>query len=169
MKVRDNMSANGKLEKLAPPKPLAQWHGRLVAIIFLSITLVLLIIAATAAGSTDIPAGTLGQIFISKLPFADIPGAWPASLETIIFDIRLPRVLLACIVGAALSVAGATFQGLFRNPLADPYLIGVAQGASLGAVVGFLLPISSYIGIGIIPVFAFTGGVLAMTIVYLLA
>ena len=66
-----------------------------------------------------------------------LPGAgaatWPAAWETIVFTIRLPRVLLAGVVGAALALSGATYQGLFRNPLADPYLIGVASGAALGA------------------------------------
>jgi iron complex transport system permease protein len=67
-------------------------------------------------------------------------------------------------------VAGATYQGLFRNPLADPYLIGVAQGSSLGAVIGFLIPISWGIsGTGMIPVFAFTGAIIATLVVYLLA
>jgi iron complex transport system permease protein len=69
-----------------------------------------------------------------------------------------------------LSVAGATYQGLFRNPLADPYLIGAAQGAALGAVIGFLLPIEfSAMGFGLIPVLAFTGAIMSVTVVYILA
>jgi len=82
----------------------------------------------------------------------------------------LPRVILAGLVGAALAIAGATYQGLFRNPLADPYLIGVAQGASLGAVIGFLLPFDwRVIGFGFIPLLAFTGALLSVAIVYSLA
>jgi iron complex transport system permease protein len=82
----------------------------------------------------------------------------------------LPRVILAGIVGAALAVAGATYQGLFRNPLADPYLIGVAQGASLGAVVGFLLPFNwQGVGLGIVPLLAFAGALFSVAIVYNLA
>jgi iron complex transport system permease protein len=88
----------------------------------------------------------------------------------IILDIRLPRVVLAGLVGAALAAAGATYQGLFRNPLADPYLIGVAQGAALGAVIGFMLPPTWHsLGFGIIPLLAFTGALLSTTVVYLLA
>jgi iron complex transport system permease protein len=91
-------------------------------------------------------------------------------METIVLDIRLPRVIMAGLVGAALSIAGATYQGLFRNPLADPYLIGVAQGASLGAVTGFLLPFDWNGGaFGVIPVLAFAGAVCSVTIVYSLA
>jgi len=82
----------------------------------------------------------------------------------------LPRVVLAGLVGGALSLAGATYQGLFRNPLADPYLIGVAQGAALGAVVGFLLPSPWHnIGFGIIPLLAFVGALVSTAIVYTLA
>jgi iron complex transport system permease protein len=91
-------------------------------------------------------------------------------METIIFDIRLPRILLAGLVGAALATAGATYQGLFRNPLADPYLIGVAQGAALGAVIGFLLPPEWHrLEFGIIPLLAFTGALMSTAIVYSLA
>jgi len=91
-------------------------------------------------------------------------------METIIFDIRLPRVILAGFVGSALATAGATYQGLFRNPLADPYLIGVAQGAALGAVIGFMLPAAWHsMGFGIIPLLAFCGAVVSTAVVYNLA
>jgi len=91
-------------------------------------------------------------------------------METIILEIRLPRVILAGLVGAALATAGATYQGLFRNPLADPYLIGVAQGASLGAVIGFLLPTTWHgMGVGVVPLFAFAGALVSTAVVYGLA
>jgi iron complex transport system permease protein len=105
---------------------------------------------------------------LSKLPLGNITPTWTRALETIILEIRLPRVVLAGLVGAALATAGATYQGLFRNPLADPYLIGVAQGAALGAVVGFLLP-WSVAGFGLIPLLAFSGAVVSTAIVYSLA
>ena len=93
-----------------------------------------------------------------------------ATIGTIILEIRLPRVILAGLVGAALATAGATYQGLFRNPLADPYLIGVAQGASLGAVIGFLLPVTWHnLGANIIPLLAFTGALVSTAAVYALA
>ncbi len=127
-------------------------------------------ILATTIGSVHIPFLTTGQILLSRLPFVGITHTWPGSLETIILDIRLPRVFLAGLVGAALAIAGATYQGLFRNPLADPYLIGVAQGASLGAVIGFLLPFDwRGAGSGVIPLLAFVGAIFSVAIVYLLA
>jgi len=91
-------------------------------------------------------------------------------LETIILDVRLPRILLAGLVGAALAVAGATYQGLFRNPLADPYLLGVAAGAGLGATIAFLIPFTvSWIAFGALPLFAFIGGMVAVAVVYSIA
>jgi iron complex transport system permease protein len=125
---------------------------------------------ATTVGSVNIPILTTCQVLVSKLPFVHITPDWTSSTETIVMDIRLPRVILAGLVGAALATAGATYQGLFRNPLADPYLIGVSQGASLGAVVGFLLPVSwNIMGVGVIPLFAFIGAIVSAAIVYGLA
>jgi len=143
---------------------------RLYSMIGLSAALVVIIALATTTGSVKIPLQTTIQILLDRLPFVNIDQTWQSSLATIIVDIRLPRVILAGLVGAALAIAGATYQGLFRNPLADPYLIGVAQGASLGAVTAFLLPATwNLSGFGLIPAFAFVGAILATVIVYLLA
>jgi len=144
------------------------WRSRLYAIFGLMLLLGIVIVSAVAVGSVQIPLTSVSSVLLSWLPFIDTTPAWLPATETIIIDIRLPRVLLAGIVGAALAVAGATYQGLFRNPLADPYLIGVAQGAALGAVAGFLLP-WSVAGFGIIPVFAFLGALVAVAIVYSIA
>ncbi len=152
-----------------PIRP-ARWRGQVYGMVGLFILLVAVVILATTIGSVKVPFLTTGQILLSRLPLADMARTWPGSLETIILEIRLPRVFLAGLVGAALATAGATYQGLFRNPLADPYLIGVAQGASLGAIAGFLLPFDwRGIGFGIIPLLAFAGAVLSVAIVYLLA
>jgi iron complex transport system permease protein len=149
---------------------LAGRRTRIVSMIVLGVALLLIIVAATAIGSVPVPLDTSFKVILDKLPFIAITHTWTDGTGTIIWDVRLPRVLLAGIVGAALAVAGATYQGLFRNPLADPYLIGVAQGASLGAVIGFLLPVAwNLTAIGIIPVFAFAGAILATLVVYLLA
>lgn len=147
-----------------------RWRRCVYAIIGLLILFSLMLAFATTIGSVQIPLLTTASILLSKLPLVDIKPTWPSALETIVIDIRLPRVILAGIVGAALAVAGATYQGLFRNPLADPYLIGVAQGAALGAVIGFLLPVDwQGFGFGIVPVFAFIGALVSVVIVYRLA
>ena len=96
----------------------------------------------------------------------------PEHLSTIIWDIRLPRTLLAVLVGAILSLSGAAMQGLFRNPLADPSLIGVTAGASLGAsvaIVFFSGSLSHYLGLSVISIGAFLGGSIAVWWVYRLA
>jgi iron complex transport system permease protein len=90
--------------------------------------------------------------------------------SVILFDIRLPRVLASALVGASLSVAGLLFQGLFRNPLADPYVIGSSGGAALGAGIGlFLLPRFSFLGFRATAAMAFAGSVATMALVYWLA
>ena len=150
-----------------PPFRFLRWRGRIYAMIGLVILLPVVGALATIFGSVQIPFKTIVSILISRLPLIDITPYWPSTISTIILDIRLPRIVLAGITGAALATAGATYQGLFRNPLADPYLIGVAQGAALGAVVGFLMPTSwHFMGPGIVPLFAFIGAVVSTTIVY---
>jgi iron complex transport system permease protein len=143
---------------------------RLYSIVGLLVLLLVVIAIATSIGSVRIPLSTTFSILADRLPWVSITPSWTVNTATIVTDIRLPRVILAGLVGAALAVAGATYQGLFRNPLADPYLIGVAQGASLGAVIGFLLPTAWNIaGFGLIPLLAFIGALLATVTVYLLA
>lgn len=100
--------------------------------------------------------------------------ATPAE-RAILFDIRLPRLIIGVLVGAALAVSGALMQGLFRNPLADPGLVGVGAGAGLGAVIaivlGGLLPVALQAALGahLVPVFAFAGGWAAVLILYRVA
>jgi len=143
---------------------------RLYSILGLCIALIVIAVLAAGVGSVHIPLVTTFSILVDKLPLVDIPQSWQSAVSTIVWEIRLPRVIMAALVGAALAVAGATYQGLFRNPLADPYLIGVAQGASLGAVIGFLLPATAQsLGVDIIPLFAFVGALVSTAVVYILA
>jgi len=153
-----------------PTSCLRSRNTRIYSTVGLSVLLIAAVVLATTIGSVHIPLLTTFRILVDRLPLVDIVHSWPSGLSTIVLEIRLPRVILAGLVGAALAIAGATYQGLFRNPLADPYLIGVAQGASLGAVIGFLLPVSwSGAGYGIIPLLAFTGALVSTAVVYLLA
>ena len=79
----------------------------------------------------------------------------------------MPRIVLTALVGAALGISGATYQGLFRNPLADPYLIGVASGAGLGATIVLLTAVPLfYLGFSVLPLAAFVGGMLAVSVAY---
>lgn len=88
----------------------------------------------------------------------------------IILRIRLPRIVLAAIVGSSLALSGAVYQGLFRNPMADPYVIGASAGASLGATVAMLLPAGfQLLGFSTIPLFAFAGSLATVVLVFNLA
>ena len=161
-------SSNTKIE--SNTAYLSGRRTRLYSLLGLLALLVVVIVLATSIGSVSIPLPITFSILLDRLPFVDVTQTWQDTIATIIVDIRLPRIILAGLVGAALAVAGATYQGLFRNPLADPYLIGVAQGASLGAVIGFLLPFAGSIaGFGLIPLLAFVGALLSTVTVYLLA
>lgn len=146
------MTAEKKTDYTNPVK----WKGRVLSAVFLLILLLLVIFFAVSMGSSSIPFSTTISILLSQIPFLSIPENWGGTTETVITGLRMPRVLLAGLTGAALAVAGATYQGLFRNPLADPYLIGVSQGAGLGAVIGFLIPISSsFWSLNLVSIFCF--------------
>jgi iron complex transport system permease protein len=99
----------------------------------------------------------------------DATGRYPDWAPRLLLDLRLPRIALALIVGAALSTAGASFQGIFRNPLAEPYLLGVSAGAGLGATVAIVWKPLSSLGVYTLPLLAFVGATLAAFLVYRLA
>jgi iron complex transport system permease protein len=156
----------------SPPDQAAEtMHpGRQILPILGAIMLLgLIAVAAVASGKATIPVEMQARIVAHHL---GVPStmSWPTSYETILFEIRLPRVALAAVVGGALAVAGTTYQGLFRNPLADPYLLGVASGAGLGAVLAFVLPFPAGLyGVGIVQAMAFLGALVTVIAVYLLA
>jgi iron complex transport system permease protein len=131
--------------------------------------LVFLILSVTN-GAVDIPFSEIVTIILSTLGEGDQLTQASAPSIAIINQIRLPHTILIALTGAALAGSGASFQGLFRNPLADPYLIGVASGAGLGAVSAMTLrwP-EDLLGYYLIPTGAFLGALLTIWIVYRLA
>ncbi len=92
---------------------------------------------AAAYGAVPISPLTSAAILLNQTHVIHIQPSWPASDEAILLLYRLPRVVGAALVGAALGVAGVLFQGLLRNPLADPLLLGTSSGAALGATIAF--------------------------------
>jgi iron complex transport system permease protein len=107
---------------------------------------------------------------LNRLPFLSVDSGLSATDWSIVWQIRAPRVVLAAIVGSTLSIAGASYQGVFRNPLVDPYLLGVAAGAGLGATIVITINrsgTSSWI-IDPLPMIAFVGGLIAVLVTYLL-
>jgi iron complex transport system permease protein len=127
------------------------------------------VLAGVAFGAVGISPGASLRLIGWKLHLAPYPAGLPRSTEVILFQLRLPRVLLAGLVGASLAAAGAVFQALFRNPLADPAIIGVSSGAALGAIAVILGGGSAALaGLGV-PAAAFVGAVLTAFLVYRLA
>ena len=132
--------------------------------------LLLAALLAVTIGAVSIPPAAVVRLTLGRLALFQRAPVYPETFSIILFDIRLPRVALMAITGAALAAAGATYQGLFRNPLADPYLVGVASGAGLGATLVISLgPSPAGLGLAAVPVGAFFGGVLAVAFVLLIA
>lgn len=128
--------------------------------------LIVAILLSIAVGSVSIPFRDLLQILLGKAQQV----AETETFKTILYDLRLPRTALLALVGAALAGSGSAYQGIFRNPLADPYLIGVASGAGLGAVLAMSVqwPYTTT-GLMAVPVAAFLGAMLTVLVVYELA
>lgn len=119
------------------------------------------------ASSVTVPIPTILHIISEKILNVGWLEDVPKNEEMIIWNIRLPRVVLAFCVGASLALAGAAFQGLLRNPLADPYTIGVSSGASLGAVFVLFFNISIFgLGIFTLPIIAIISGLLTLVVVF---
>ena len=129
-------------------------RGRLL---LLAACLPLVLLAAAALGAVTIGPADLWKLLSGS---ADVP----AVVRAVFWEIRVPRVLLAALVGGSLALAGAGVQGVFRNPLADPALIGVSAGAALGAVVCFFFGWEGLLGGWFLPLAAFAGGLLAVLI-----
>jgi len=135
----------------------------------LVILLGLSVLVAVAVGAVWISPWDSFRLFAWKLGVLGRPRAIPTSTAVILFQLRLPRVLLAALVGGALAAAGAVFQSLFRNPMADPAIIGVSSGAALGAIAVILAGGGAALGGLGVPVAAFAGALATGYLVYRLA
>lgn len=123
-------------------------------------------IAGVAWGPVSLPAGAVLAELVDRLPMINIDSGLSERQAAVLWELRVPRVVLGGLVGAMLATAGAGYQGVFRNPLADPYLLGVAAGAGLGAT----LVIASGLGTGgvLLTMAAFSGGIVAVIAAYAL-
>ncbi len=145
-------------------------RGRGAAIIAAAaaVTFAVLLTATLVGASGLSPSSVLAEL-ADALPLVHIDSGLTTQQQAILWQIRLPRVVLGALVGATLAVAGAAYQGVFRNPLADPYLLGVSSGAGLGATV---MIVAGAAGAGMgslgVPVAAFAGGIVAVAATYLL-
>ena len=141
------------------------------AIMFgLAVFLLAVVLVSISIGPVKITIPEILKMLLHKVGINGNTAGWQAAQESILFQVRLPRVLGAVLVGAALSTAGALFQGLFRNPMADPYIIGTAAGAAFGATLAMLIPLSLvFYGFGLVPIAAFLGALGSVLLVYRLA
>ena len=128
------------------------------------IILVFSISAGVSLGAISIPFSTVWGVVINNMVSELIDIDWSKGREAIVWDIRLPRTILACFVGAGLALVGASLQAVTRNPLADPHLLGISAGAAFGAILA-LLHTGLFLGLITIPLFAFVGALAAMLLV----
>jgi len=128
------------------------------------------IVAEVAFGAVRLAPDVVARVLLNASGLGRFPVTWEPQTEVILLTLRLPRALAAALVGAALASAGVLFQGLLRNPLADPYVVGSSGGAALGAVLGMMVGSAvSWLGFGMVPVGAFLGAVGATLVVVQLA
>jgi iron complex transport system permease protein len=149
--------------------PLARRRPVVLAGIGLA-ALAVSLVAGVAFGAVSVAPGDTIAILLHRVLGLNLAQTWSPAAETIVFDLRLPRVLSAMLVGLGLAVAGATFQGLLRNPLADPYVLGTASGAALGAAIAVLIPVRVLVlEFGLLHGLAFVGALVAVFTVYRLS
>ena len=130
----------------------------------------LVLVAALLVGVLVGPAGLTARgvllELLGRLPLVEVDSGFTLRQQVILWEIRIPRVVLGSIVGATLAIAGATYQGVFRNPLADPYLLGVSSGAGLGATLAIV--VGGAAATTMVPPAAFAGGMIAVLATYTL-
>jgi cobalamin transport system permease protein len=150
------------LNTVAPAR--LRWWWVVIAVVVLVVTA----LVAVGVGAVAIDPLEVGRSLLDRLPFVDVGNGLSERQEAILWEIRVPRVVLGGIVGAMLALAGGGYQGAFRNPLADPYLLGVAAGAGLGATLAFAyLPDAATWAVDPVPLLAFVGGLGAVLLTYL--
>lgn len=130
----------------------------LVAIVVLAAALILSLLGAVTIGSVDLEVGEVYRVILYKLFGIGDPAVYGSgSMSDIVWFVRLPRLVLAIAIGCSLSIAGVVMQAIVKNPLADPYVLGISSGASLGATLAILLGVGATLGNGYIGIMAFLG------------
>ncbi len=135
----------------------------------LAAVLVLAACMAVMTGPVVIKPFLVVKIWVYKLTGGLIAKDWTRVPEVIVLDVRTPRVILSVLVGMGLAVSGAAMQGLFRNPMAEPYVLGMSSGAAVGACLAIVLGVGKIFGSFAVPVLAFTGSSLTIFVVYNIA
>jgi len=136
-------------------------------LLLMAVMLILTIISATAVGAVSVPFFETAKIILKNFGLVEFK-SFTESQESIIFFVRFPRVVIAALVGAALAASGTVMQSIFRNPMADPGVIGVSSGASLGAVTAIALGLTAK-SMYFMPAFATAGAFAAAFVIFLLS
>ena len=153
------MSSRARVEIALATSPISPR----IPLLITGVGLVVVILVSTSIGPADLSISTVAGVLLSHVPLIHYHSSASTINQAIVWDIRLPQVVLGGIVGAMLAAGGASYQGVFRNPLADPYLLGVAAGAGLGATI---VIVTSSGSTSWLPVAAFIGGAVAVTLTY---
>jgi iron complex transport system permease protein len=126
------------------------------------------VLVGLAVGPVHIAVGSILRSALAYVPFLHVHQPLGAVDRAVLWQLRAPRVALAALVGGMLAVAGASYQGVFRNPLCDPYLLGVAGGAGLGATLAIIYGSAARAGSWLVPLAAFVGAIVAVLATYVL-
>ena len=153
-------AANTQAEAVRPRGLPLGWAVAAVAFLVVSVLI------GIAAGPVDLGVGDIVRSMGERFRVPGVATSLTPVEETILWELRVPRVILAALVGGTLALAGATYQGVFRNPLADPYLLGVASGAGLGATLAIVYLPNELRGQQALPPAAFLGGLVAVVLAY---
>lgn len=159
-------AGDARTDRGAMGLPAARRRRPVLVLAGSGVALVLAVLAGVWVGALPLPPGAVVLTLLDRTlgPLGiDVPGGLSGTGEAALLQLRLPRVVLAVLVGAGLAISGAAYQSVFRNPLADPYLLGAAAGAGLGATLVIAYsPVQSVGPVGIIPLAAFGGALLGV-------
>ncbi|AJA47510.1 putative ABC transporter permease protein HI [Clostridium pasteurianum DSM 525 = ATCC 6013] len=157
--VNNSVKVEKELISIASTESKTTKNKNLIIIILSIISLSIFLLSFTI-GRYGIPLSQLFNIVIGKL--FNLPVTWSKTEEMVLFQIRVPRIFAAVLIGTALSVSGAAYQGLFKNPMVSPDILGASSGAGMGAVIGLLLSFNSIA----VQAMAFIMGVIAVILTY---
>jgi iron complex transport system permease protein len=139
-------------------------HNMPLLTLGLFIALVLAMMLAVSIGAVSLPVELVWSVILSHVSPGSVEITWSPGRDSIVWDVRLPRVILGAMVGASLALVGAALQSVTRNPLADPHLLGISSGAALGAII-VLLHTGMFLGLATVPLLAFIGALVTTAVV----
>lgn len=140
-------------------RPVILYHRQIFQVVSLGVVLLVSVLAGTILGSADLGLRETLEALSGR-------GEVDSAVQAIVWQIRLPRVILAGVVGATLALGGLVFQALLRNPLAEPYILGVSGGSAIGAILAMMLGFSHFPGVAVA---AFAGSLVTLALLMLLA